>query len=114
MPENKRPENIGAIWEKKTAKGGTFLSGSITINGLDYHWVAFKNHWKTGDKHPDYTIPPMRNDPTPARVRPAREATAEDAPPPATEPASEPKREAFPDNDLDANGGAGQTNEVPF
>jgi hypothetical protein len=107
MPENTREENIGAIWEKKTKKGGSFLSGTITIDGLEYHFVAFKNRFKNGDRHPDYVIPPFRSEPQPARdrTRPAPAATTEE-PPAEVQP---------PQNDLDAPpAGAGESNPVPF
>jgi uncharacterized protein (DUF736 family) len=51
MPRD--PNEIGALWLKKSAKGTAFLSGKI--NGQNV--VVFKNKSKKeGDKQPDYRV----------------------------------------------------------
>lgn len=55
-------KDIGALWQKKTKTGATFLSG--TINDVDV--VIFKNDYKKEDRHPDWKVYPsqkqQRND----------------------------------------------------
>lgn len=49
-------ESIGALWEKTSAKGDTYLSGTIEINGEKISLVCFKNGQKKLDKHPDWKV----------------------------------------------------------
>lgn len=50
---NKDPNEIGALWIKKSAGGKAYLSGKI--EGIGYV-VVFKNNNKKNDKQPDYRI----------------------------------------------------------
>ena len=59
MPHEKDPNEIGVLWEKKTAKGGTWFSGVID----DRHVVVFWNGKKTNPKAPDYRVLLARKDP---------------------------------------------------
>ena len=46
------PNEIGVLWQKKTAKGGTWFSG--VINGQKV--VVFWNGPKSSEKAPDYRV----------------------------------------------------------
>lgn len=50
MPRD--PNEIGALWTKKSKKGTTYLSGKIDGRNV----VVFKNGDKTDEKHPDYRV----------------------------------------------------------
>lgn len=50
-------KDVGAIWEKLSAKNTKYLGITITIDGVKHQFVAFKNH-KAKDTHPDYRIFP--------------------------------------------------------
>ena len=52
QPYEKDPNEIGVLWEKKTAKGGTWYSG--IINGQRV--VVFWNGKKSSPKSPDYRV----------------------------------------------------------
>jgi hypothetical protein len=51
MPFEKDPNEIGALWEKSSAKG-PYMTG--TINGVRV--VLFKNGNKRGEKSPDWRV----------------------------------------------------------
>ena len=51
-PREKDPNEIGVLWEKKTAKGGTWFSGVID----DRRVVVFWTRKKPGSKGPDYQV----------------------------------------------------------
>ena len=50
-------ESIGGVWVKTTKTGEKYLSIQIDKEG----YKAFKNKYKTEDKHPDFRV--VRNDP---------------------------------------------------
>ena len=56
MPQSKNytrePNEIGVLWTKKTAKGGTWFSGVIDGRRV----VVFWNNKKTSPKSPDYRV----------------------------------------------------------
>ena len=52
-----KQESIGAMWQGTTKKGDPFLSGKITVNGVEVEFIAFKNNFKEG-KQPDFKIFP--------------------------------------------------------
>lgn len=47
--------NIGALWVKKSKNGKNYMSGTITVNGIEKKIVVFKNN-KKKDNHPDFQI----------------------------------------------------------
>lgn len=50
-------QSIGAFWLKESAKGVKYMSGKITIDGVEHQIVLFKNTLKKeGEKTPDYRI----------------------------------------------------------
>ena len=50
-------DKIGALWEKESRKGQSFMSGEIEVNGRKVKIVCFKNtHKEEGDKRPDWNI----------------------------------------------------------
>ena len=51
MPYDKDPNELGALWEKQSARG-TYMSG--TISGVKV--VVFHNGKKTSDKSPDWRV----------------------------------------------------------
>jgi hypothetical protein len=52
MPENRNPDELGALWEKHGGKG-PYMTG--TINGVAV--VVFKNERKAeGSKQPDWRV----------------------------------------------------------
>lgn len=57
---SEKEKDIGALWEKRTQKGAPFYSGSITVNGEQIRFVAFKNGYKKEDKHPDFRLFPAK------------------------------------------------------
>ena len=62
--------NIGALWKKEGQKG-TFLSGTIEINGEKHKILVFKNDRKKMDKHPDYQIVQASDEPRSPQSPPA-------------------------------------------
>lgn len=58
MPFEKDPNEIGALWEKSSAKG-PYMTG--TINGERV--VIFKNGNKRGEKSPDWRV--LKSQPKP-------------------------------------------------
>ena len=65
MSDNER-KNIGCGWKSKTKKGETILSIALEYDKLvpDKQGIvklaAFKNDYKTEEKHPDYKIYPKK------------------------------------------------------
>jgi len=53
--EEKREESIGAIWEKTAKNGQPYYSGTVTVDGVEVRFVAFKNRKKEGNQ-PDWRI----------------------------------------------------------
>lgn len=49
--------NLGAMWNKVSRKGDSYLSGYIEIDGKRTQFCAFPNKYKK-DNNPDYTILP--------------------------------------------------------
>ena len=66
MAEEKE-RSIGAIWVKE-GKSGKYMSISLEINGVKQSFVAFKNDYKTEDKHPNYKIFPSKHQSQPTEV----------------------------------------------
>lgn len=57
----KKSNNVGAIWEKKTKAGDDMLSIKVEIEGKTYNLTALQNSYKEdGDKRPNWNILPMR------------------------------------------------------
>lgn len=64
MTEEKKSNNIGAIWEKKTKAGADMLSIKVEIEGKTYNLTALENGFKEGiEKRPDWNILPIREMP---------------------------------------------------
>ena len=54
---NQQPQKkIGAIWQRKSAKGFPYLSGSIEIDGKKLQFAAFPNKKEGNEKRPDWNI----------------------------------------------------------
>ena len=51
-----KEKSIGALWLNKSAKGVSYFSGVVEIDGKKTSVVIFKNTFKEEDKHPDYKI----------------------------------------------------------
>jgi uncharacterized protein (DUF736 family) len=51
MSEQRNPDELGALWEKSSARGD-YMTG--TINGQAV--VVFRNDRKTSDKQPDWRV----------------------------------------------------------
>jgi len=71
MSEEAEKKDVGAVWIKTSKKKTKYLGMSINIDGINYNFVAFKNH-KKKPSHPDYRIFPsetqnksVKNDPDP-------------------------------------------------
>lgn len=57
MAENKKfRENIGAFWLRKDKRGGHYLKGCVTIEGIDRELILFTNSFKTKLDQPDYVV----------------------------------------------------------
>jgi uncharacterized protein (DUF736 family) len=56
MSDKQQP--IGALWIKTTKKGDEYCSISIGPKGQEVRYVAFLNHEKKSDTHPDFKIFP--------------------------------------------------------
>jgi len=56
MTYEKNPDEIGALWAKKTKNGKPMFSGMIEVQGEKINIVCFLNSYKREDKHPDYKI----------------------------------------------------------
>jgi len=52
--EPDKPKNVGAIWQRTSKAGKEYLS--MEVNGVKY--IAYKNDYKTEDKHPNWRIFP--------------------------------------------------------
>lgn len=74
MPFEKDPNDIGALWEKASAKG-RYMTG--TVNGVAV--VVFVNKHKSSEKHPDWRVLKL----VPKGERPAHNANV--PPPPGDE-----------------------------
>lgn len=60
MSENKRSNEIGAIWVKSN-NSGEYLSISVELDGKKHNFTAFKSKYKAeGDNKPTYYIPAPR------------------------------------------------------
>lgn len=48
---------LGALWDKESKTGNSFMSGSITIKGVETKIACFRNKYKEeGDNKPDWVI----------------------------------------------------------
>jgi hypothetical protein len=57
MGDKEKKPPIGALWEKTTKAGVTFLSGEVDINGKKTRVTCFQNTYKKpGEKSPDWRI----------------------------------------------------------
>ena len=54
--ENKKNDNIGALWLKTSKEGNNYMGGMVVINGVKTNIVVFKNNNKKEDRQPDYNI----------------------------------------------------------
>jgi hypothetical protein len=70
-------EKLGALWLGKSARGVSYMSGVVTIDGTDHRVVVFKNGFKRESKHPDYVIYASEPQETQA---PAAKGTEEEIP----------------------------------
>lgn len=52
MPQERDPNELGALWEKTSAKGVVYLAGKIDGKNI----VCFRNKEKKTDKHPDWRV----------------------------------------------------------
>lgn len=48
--------SVGALWMHQAKSGRKYLSGRVTVNGIEKKIAVFKNERKTEKKHPDYSI----------------------------------------------------------
>jgi len=57
-------DDIGALWKKKSAKGNTYLSGSVQVGEFKIKVVGFINKEKKNEREPDIRLykskPPQR------------------------------------------------------
>lgn len=51
-------KDIGALWQRTSAKGEQYLSGKIEVNGAKYYIVLFPNEKNGNDDRPDWRIFP--------------------------------------------------------
>lgn len=63
---SRRDDELGALWKKQNANG-TFLTGTIEVDGKRIDIVVFDNRYKRSDNHPDYRI--LRSKPRDERQR---------------------------------------------
>jgi uncharacterized protein (DUF736 family) len=71
-------KKIGAIWSRTSTTGNEMLSIQLEFNGNKYNFVAFRNDYKTEDKHPDFVIQLAQKQPTQApSVQQTSKKTAE-------------------------------------
>jgi uncharacterized protein (DUF736 family) len=50
-------ESIGALWKRVSSKdGSTFLSGKITVRGVEQEILIFSNDKGDNEKRPDFRI----------------------------------------------------------
>jgi len=55
--QNKNPNELGALWKKKSKTGLSFLSGYITDHdGQKTDVVVFANDKKSNERAPDYRL----------------------------------------------------------
>jgi uncharacterized protein (DUF736 family) len=50
-----RENELGALWMKSSARG-EYMTGKITVNGVEIKVVCFPNDNKTSDKQPDWRV----------------------------------------------------------
>lgn len=50
----KNPDELGALWLKHSAKG-PYMTGSVTIGGVETRLVLFPNN-KKSEKSPDWRV----------------------------------------------------------
>ena len=57
---NRNPDEVGALWKRKSKAGMTYLAGHVNYDELGKEItskvVVFSNDKKTNDKQPDYRI----------------------------------------------------------
>lgn len=64
--------SIGAIWVGTTKGGVEKLTIQVEINGETHRFTAFRNNYKSEDKHPDWRIvPPLDRQETQKSEAPA-------------------------------------------
>lgn len=51
-------KDIGALWERQSSKGSTYLTGFVEIDGKKHELVLFRNNKDGNEKRPDYHIYP--------------------------------------------------------
>ena len=73
MPFEKDPNELGALWEKQSARG-TYMTG--TINGVKV--VVFHNGKKNSEKSPDWRV--LQSVPKGEQAAPNREPFDANAP----------------------------------
>lgn len=54
--KKERRDNIGAFWLRADKRGGHYLKGCITIDGVERELILFTNTFKTKVEHPDYVV----------------------------------------------------------
>jgi len=52
MPHDRDPNEVGALWEKMSASGVRYMSGTIDGKRI----VVFENKNKRTEKHPDWKV----------------------------------------------------------
>lgn len=72
-----RDDEIGALWNRQSARGLDYMSGRLTIDGQTYDVVAYWNsHKQDGERTPDLRLyksqPRDGQQPTPASNGPRR------------------------------------------
>ena len=53
--EQKREEELGALWRKQSERG-EYFTGSVTVDGVKVDLVVFPNGYKKSEKQPDFRI----------------------------------------------------------
>lgn len=56
QPSSGKLQKLGALWLGKSQKGATYMSGVVTVDGVETRVVVFKNGFKEAPNHPDYVI----------------------------------------------------------
>ena len=52
-------QNIGAFWLRNDRRGGHFLKGCVTIDGVNHELILFTNTAKNRAEQPDYVVRPQ-------------------------------------------------------
>lgn len=91
-------QELGALWLRESANSGKYLTGKITIDGVETKLVVFKNKFASENENaPSYRIylsEPLAKAEEPVKAAPvAKAAPKKAAAKPVPEPADEPEED---------------------